>query len=108
VSADTDLSITEAAEQTGVPPRTLRAWCQDWPGLARRNGRAWRISELDIDWPRNWRTAVHLCRQAPEGLLSDWDSRFLATIAGYAHRPSDRQIDILSTIVGNVLAGGAQ
>ena len=57
-------------------------------------------------WPLRWRTAVLICRQAPAGILSDWDRRFLATIAGYEHRPSDRQLDILATITGNVLAAG--
>ena len=62
--------------------------------------------DLFADWPARWRAAGHFCWQAPEWILSDWDSRFLATIAGYAHRPSDRQLDILATIVGNVLAAG--
>lgn len=65
--------------------------------------------EFDLldDWPRHWRLAVHACRQAPIG-LSDWDRRFLETLAGYSHLPSDRQLDILATIVGCVLAGGVR
>ena len=59
------------------------------------------------DWPRSWRTAVHVCQQAPAG-LSDWDRDFLAVIAAYQHRPSAKQLDILATILGCVLdAGGA-
>ena len=63
--------------------------------------------DLFDDWPRHWRVAVEACRQGPIG-LSDWDRRFLETIAGYSHQPSDRQLDIVVTIVGNVLAGGVR
>lgn len=56
-------------------------------------------------WPRYWRAAVQACRQTPIGLC-DWDRRFLETITGYPHRPSDRQLDILATSLGNVLATG--
>jgi hypothetical protein len=58
------------------------------------------------DWPERWRDAVQVCQQA-EARLTDWDRRFIHTIAAYQHRPSPRQIDILQTIFERLLSEGA-
>jgi hypothetical protein len=40
---DSLLTVSKAAERTGVPKRTIRAWCSEWPGLGLRVGRDWQI-----------------------------------------------------------------
>lgn len=45
--ADITISISEAATQTGISARTIRAWCQQWPGLGHRVGHDWRV-DLDL------------------------------------------------------------
>jgi hypothetical protein len=58
------------------------------------------------DWPRMWRAAANICHRAPEGVLPDWDRRFITTLRLYRQRPSSRQLDILATITAAVLAAG--
>jgi hypothetical protein len=98
----------EACAAAAAATRFLAARGLTWrdllvPALSQPEAAA--RSEVFDNWPRHWRAAVDACRQAPVA-LSDWDRRFLTTVAGYEHRPSDRQLDILATIVGNVLAAG--
>ena len=62
------------------------------------------------NWPERWRAATHICLQAPNDLLTGLDRRFLQTIARYEHRPSQKQLDWLARILGDILAvsGGAK
>lgn len=85
---DRGISVTEASEQTGVPPRTIRAWCQDWPGLGRRVGR------------RDWLIDVSLlkemaARAAKSGRLTAASLRIQAT------RPKQNEAPGLGHHVGH-------
>ena len=49
MAANADITIAQAAAQTGVPATTLRYWCRDFPGLGRRIGRGgWLIADFDL------------------------------------------------------------
>jgi hypothetical protein len=63
--ADSHILISAAAAQTGISGRTIRAWCQQWPGLGHREGRDWRV---DLDLLREIATS-QLCRAGPRKLL---------------------------------------
>ena len=43
------LFVTNVAETLGVPPRTVRRWCQNGWVYARRAGKQWQIDHDDLD-----------------------------------------------------------
>ena len=94
----------EAAATGDAAMRSLATHGHTWRDLLVKALPKPEASPVLDDWPR-WRAAVQASQHAPVA-LSAWDSRFLATLADYEHQPSDRQLDVLATIVGNVLAAG--
>lgn len=66
-----------------------------------------RPAEDDVllDWPVRWQAAAQLCASAGEGLLREKDVAFARTVAGYGHRPSDKQLAYLADLVRKVVGG---
>jgi hypothetical protein len=56
------------------------------------------------DIRQNWRPATQWCLQRGGALLRPKDRDFLKTIAGYAHKPSDAQLDWLGGLIDRVRA----
>ena len=62
-----------------------------------------------LDWPTRWHSAVNLCQSARPQWLTPFERQFVANLSEYEYKPSGPQLDILATIVGNVITkGGAQ
>jgi hypothetical protein len=56
------------------------------------------------DWPTRWRSGVYLCQSAPQTWRTPFERQFVSNLSRYKHKRSDAQLDILATIIGNVLA----
>jgi hypothetical protein len=52
----------------------------------------------------DWRHIVQVCRAHPD-CCTLWETSFLAQLAGYTRRPSDRQLAVLAGIAAKVRAG---
>jgi hypothetical protein len=49
MTVETGISVAQAAKMVGVSERSIRTWCEQWPGLARREGqRRWVIIDTDL------------------------------------------------------------
>jgi hypothetical protein len=48
MTVEAGITVSQAAAMTGVPARTIRLWINEWPGLARREGRNWLIVDPDL------------------------------------------------------------
>lgn len=56
-----------------------------------------------VDWPVRWQAAARLVAEEGKGLLREKDLAFARTVAGYEHRPTEKQLGYLHDLVRRVL-----
>lgn len=99
----------EALNAARLANRLVRDAGITWPVLLTPVHRAPPTFDVLHNWPKRWRAAVHLCQTAPQTRLTPFERQFCANLARYKHKPSSPQLDVLATIVSNVVAkGGAK
>jgi hypothetical protein len=99
----------ERANAAGLADRFLRDRGWRWPDVIQAPSLPppashppppdWR--DVLRNWPENWRIAIDLCERAG-AILPPKDRAFLASISGYRHQPSERQLTWLLNVVERV------
>ena len=56
-----------------------------------------------LDWPVRWQAAARLVAEAGVGALREKDLAFARVVAGYANRPSGKQLGYLHDLVRRVI-----
>jgi predicted nuclease of predicted toxin-antitoxin system len=91
LGSDRDGEVVAAARAID---RALRSAGCDWHDLAARLSTPTSVTQISNT---DWRAAVRFCTSR-FGLLTEWEQNFIATLATYRERPTDKQIKLLRCI----------
>jgi hypothetical protein len=94
-----DAEVLTAAK---LANRMVRDAGMTWPEVLAVQADPEKPVDVFADWPARWQGAIALCQRSA-GLTKDWDRQFVATLACYQHRPSDKQLAILREVTERVL-----